>query len=85
MLDAFAEIVTDVPLTVPGGTVIDTVVVLALLIVMNRAAEVVRFPAVSRATAVKTCEPFTACVVSQVIAYGAVVVSAPRLVPSNLN
>ena len=47
--------------------------------------DVVMFPAASLATAVRVCEPFAVAVVSQVIEYGAVVSSVPRLAPSSLN
>src|SRR3981189_2789257 len=49
------------------------------------AAEVVRLPAASRATAVRSCEALVAVVVSHDAAYGAAVTSAPRLAPSSLN
>ena len=44
-----------------------------------------RLPAASRATAVKVCEPLAAAVVFHEVEYGAVVLSAPRLVPSSRN
>src|SRR2546428_132329 len=49
------------------------------------AAEVVRLPAASRATAVRVCEPLLAVVVFHDIEYGAAVSSTPRLAPSNRN
>ena len=45
-------------------------------------AEVVVFPALSRATAVSVCVPFADFVVSQVALYGAAVLSAPSGWPS---
>src|SRR5436190_875047 len=42
-------------------------------------------PSESLATAVSVCEPLLAVVVSQGTEYGAVVSSAPRLLPSSLN
>src|SRR5882672_6841923 len=88
--DALAEIVT-VPFTVTpfAGAVMVTVggVVRrgALFTVTVTAAEVVRFPAASRATAVRVCWPLLDPVVLTEIAYGAVVSSAPRAVPSEKN
>src|SRR2546426_1370025 len=49
------------------------------------AAQVVRLPAASRATAVRVCEPLLAVVVFHDIEYGAAVSSAPRVAPSNRN
>src|SRR3989442_15412506 len=49
------------------------------------AAEVVRLPAASRATAVSVCEPLLAVVVFHDIEYGAAGSSPPRLAPSNRN
>src|SRR6187402_3827209 len=43
------------------------------------------FPAVSRATADNTCEPFVVVVVSQSTLYGATVSSAPSAAPSRRN
>src|SRR5882672_3402718 len=57
----------------------------ALFTVTVTAAEVVRFPAASRATAVRVCWPLLDPVVLTEIAYGAVVSSAPRAVPSEKN
>src|SRR6266853_134859 len=48
-------------------------------------AEVVTLPAASRATAVRVCEPFATAVVYAATAYGAVVFSAPKSMPSYLN
>src|SRR5882762_7060439 len=48
-------------------------------------AEVVRLPAASRATAVMVCEPLLELVVFQGTEYGAAVISAPALTPSNWN
>src|SRR5437879_2641872 len=64
-------------LTVGGVVSLNTVTVTA--------AEVVRLPAASRATAVSVCEPLLAVVVFQDTEYGAAVSSAPRLAPSNRN
>src|SRR5882762_8460332 len=55
------------------GAVLETVTVTC--------AELARLPAASRATAVRVCEPLAAPVVSQETEYGALVTSAPRLVP----
>src|SRR5882762_5252876 len=49
------------------------------------AADVVRLPAASRATAVTVCEPLLAVSVFHGAEYGAVVASAPVLTPSTLN
>src|SRR5205807_1799558 len=49
------------------------------------AAEVVRLPAASRATAVSVCEPLLAVVVFQETEYGAAASSTPRLAPSSRN
>src|SRR5437773_608860 len=48
-------------------------------------AELLVFPAASRAMAVKVCAPLAACVVFQETPYGFVVLSLPRLTPSNWN
>src|SRR5207249_366460 len=56
-----------------------------LLTVMFTAVEGGVFPAASRATAVRVWTLFEAAVVFQDTEYGAVVSSAPRLAPSNLN
>src|SRR5437879_5282519 len=48
-------------------------------------AEVVRLPAASRAIAAMVCEPLLAPVVFQGTEYGAAVISAPALTPSNWN
>src|SRR5690348_15274730 len=56
-----------------------------LLTVTETAADVTLLPAVSRATAVKVCEPFAAVVVSQLIEYGELVSSLCRDAPSSLN
>src|SRR6185436_18080149 len=61
-----------------GGAVLDTVTVLELL-------EVAVLPAASRALTLSTCRAFVAVVVSQVIAYGALVSSAPSGWPSRRN
>ena len=57
----------------------------ALFTVTATAAVVVLLPAASRATAVRVCCALLAVVVSHVTPYGALVSSAPRLVPSSLN
>src|SRR5207249_7724912 len=57
----------------------------ALSTVTLTPAAVAVFPAASRATADKVCEPLLAVVVSQGTEYGAVVSSAPRVAPSSLN
>src|SRR5438445_5372962 len=59
--------------------------VVSLNTVTVTAAEVVRLPAASRATAVSVCEPLLAVVVFHDIEYGVAVSSAPRLAPSNRN
>src|SRR5437016_14645224 len=56
-----------------------------LLTVMFTAVEVAVFPAASRATAVRGWALFVDAVVFEDTEYGAVVSSAPRLAPSNLN
>src|SRR5262245_3216853 len=43
------------------------------------------FPTTSRATAESACGPFEAAPVFQVLEYGLVTSSSPRLAPSNLN
>src|SRR5437868_6850715 len=60
-----------------GGALLDTVTF--------RGAETVWFPAASRATAVSVYDPLPTVVVSQAMLYGAVVSSAPRLLPLILN
>src|SRR6185436_7225910 len=79
---AVAEIVTAVPDTVApaAGAVIATVgaVVSALLTVTLTAADVVVFPAASRATAVSVCVPFANVVVLHVWLSWLAVSSAPR-------
>src|SRR5205809_814318 len=62
-------------LTVGGVVSLNTVTVTA--------AEVVRLPAASRATAVSVCEPLLAVVVFQETEYGAAASSTPRLAPSD--
>ena len=57
----------------------------ALLTVTMTAADVVVFPAASRATAVRVWEPLATAVVDQEIEYGELRSSAPRLTPSSLN
>src|SRR5206468_6485309 len=47
--------------------------------------EVVRFPAASRAVAVRVCEPLPTVVVFQGIEYGDDVSCAPTLAPSSMN
>jgi hypothetical protein len=48
-------------------------------------ADVLTFPAASRATAVRTCEPSAIVAELQVVAYGGVVISTPRFAPSILS
>src|SRR2546430_17389857 len=60
-----------------GGVVSATVTLTAAVVAI--------FPAASRATAVRLCAPSEASVVFQLVGYGAVVTSAPRLAPSSLN
>ena len=48
-------------------------------------ADVVRVPPASRAIAVNVCVPSVAVKVFQAVAYGALVTSVPRLVPSSWN
>src|SRR5439155_14015801 len=55
------------------------------LTVTTTAADVVKLPAASRATAVSVWLPLAEAVVIQVSAYGALVISVPRLAPSSLN
>src|SRR5439155_10339763 len=62
-----------------------TVVGAGLLTVTVTAAEVVRLPAASRATAVSVWLPLVTVVVSHVFVYGPAVSSVPRLAPSTLN
>src|SRR4051812_22494678 len=81
--DALAETVTPEPATVApsAGAVRETVGGIwseALLTVTFTAADVVVFPAASRATAVKAWVPLDAEVVFQEIAYGAALISEPR-------
>src|SRR5439155_1370777 len=58
----------------PEGDPFDTVTVTP--------ADVFRFPAASRATAVRVCEPFPTLAVFQEVEYGAAVSSAPSAPPS---
>ena len=78
-----------VPSTVepPLGAVMATVggVASTLFTVTTTARDVVRLPAASRATAVSVWLPLAAVAVFHEIEYGAVVSSAPRLMPSSLN
>src|SRR5437773_12530181 len=64
-------------LTVGGVVSLNTVTVTA--------AEVVRLPAASRATADSVCEPLLAVVVFQETEYGPAASSTPRLAPSSRN
>src|SRR5207245_2326708 len=68
-----------------GGVMLTVGGVVSLNTVTVTAAEVVRLPAASRATAVSVCEPLLAVVVFHDIEYGVAVSSAPRLAPSNRN
>jgi hypothetical protein len=72
----FAGAVIDTVGGVPGGPLFTVTVTLAL---------VAETPAVSFAIAVSVCAPLLALVVSQDVAYGAVVLSAPRFAPSSWN
>src|SRR5437870_2645708 len=83
---ALAETVT-VPATVAPATgiVIETVGGVVSATVTLTAGAVAVLPAASRATAVRMCAPAEASAVFQLVAYGAVVTSAPRLAPSSLN
>src|SRR2546422_4803396 len=65
----------------PGGVVSGA----ALLTVTLTAAEVVRLPAPSRATAVRVWLPLVAVVVFQETAYGTAETSAIRVTPSSMN
>src|SRR5437660_1467507 len=85
--DALLVIVV-VPETVAplAGAVMLTVGgVVSLKTVTVTAADVVVFPAASRATAVSVCDALVAVLVSHATAYGAAVSSVPRFAPSILN
>jgi hypothetical protein len=71
------EVMLTVGGVVSGGGALDTVTVTG--------AEVLELPAASRAIAVMVCEPLAAPVVFQETEYGALVSSAPKLMPSILN
>ena len=77
----------DCPWVMTGTPLTDTEKLkgIALLTVTGTAAEVVRFPAASRARAVSVWDPFRRVVVSRDTEYGAVVTSVPMLFPSSLN
>src|SRR5205823_5244128 len=62
---------------VVSGVLFETVTVIA--------DDVPRLPAASRATAVRTCEPFASPARRSSDLYGELVSSAPRLAPSSLN
>ena len=67
-----------------AGLVIETAGgVVSLLTVTVTGEEVVRFPAASRAMAVRVCEPLEAVVVFHGMEYGDTVSSAPRFAPSS--
>ena len=66
------------------GEVVSGVTVMLEVVTVTLVA-VVWFPAASLAVAVREWVPFVAEVVFQVMEYGAVVSSVPRLVPSSLN
>src|SRR4051812_32057987 len=70
-----------------SGELIDTVgaMMSALNTQTTIGAEVVRLPAVSRATAVSVCVPFAVRFEFQLMLYGLAVSSAFRLAPSILN
>jgi hypothetical protein len=54
-----------------------------MLLTATLTVELAALPAASRATAVKVCGPLPTVLLSQVIAYGGAVSSAPRLIPSD--
>src|ERR1041384_5262296 len=89
--DADADTVTAAETDAPlAGAVNDTVGAVVpppvlLETVTLLAADVVEFPAASRATAVSVCDPLPIVVVSQEMLYALVISSAPRFTPSNLN
>src|SRR5437899_1048375 len=85
--DAVAVIVV-VPETVAplaGAVTLTVGGVVSLKTVTVTAADVVVFPAASRATAVSVCDALVAVLVSHATAYGAAVSSVPRFAPSILN
>src|ERR1043166_1231492 len=88
-LSAAAAVTFTAPRTVPvfTGALMETVggVVSTLKTVTLTGADVVRLPAESRATAVSTWVPFDVRFEFQLMLYGLVVSSAPRLAPSILN
>jgi hypothetical protein len=57
----------------------------ALETVTGTGAEIDWLPALSETSAIKTCSPLDAFVVSHAIEYGALVAGIPRVVPSSLN
>src|SRR2546428_1287754 len=67
------------------GAVMETAGGVVSATVMLTEAVVAILPAASRATAVRMCAPAEASAVLQLVAYGAVVTSAPRLAPSSMN
>src|SRR5438094_9853732 len=69
----------------PSGDVIETVGGVRSGFVTLTAGDVLTLPAASRATAVRVWAPMAAGAVSPDMVQGAVVTSAPRLVPSRLN
>ena len=73
-----------------AGVIIETVgelvfELLTLLAVIDTAALVALFPAVSTTTAVRLCLPFTNVVVFNDCEYGAAATAVPRFVPSTWN
>jgi len=83
--DALALTVTVLETVAPDPGAVIATVGGALSTVPVTVADVVWFPAASRATAVRVCDPLLAVAVSHETEYGAVVSSAPRLAPSTLN
>src|SRR3989475_595016 len=67
------------------GAVMETAGGVVSATVTLTAAVAAVLPAASRATAVRMCAPAEASAVFQLVAYGAVVTSAPRLAPSSMN
>ena len=88
MGDLWFELTVIVLLTVApfAGAVMFTVGgVVSLNTVTVTELDVHLMPRMSRALAVKVCEPLAAVLVSHEIEYGAAVSSAPRLTPYSLN
>src|ERR1700693_1652987 len=70
-----------------GGEEMETTMepLAAFATVTGTGAEIDWLPALSETSAVRTCNPFAAFVVSHAIEYGALVAGIPRFVPSSLN